>query len=260
MLTSFRVGDAELLVQPLVPNFWKHPNNNQWGSRFPETHGIWKTAAAERRLKSLVASEVAGQPVLTAEFDLPTVEATYRLQYTFGPAGQISVLAAYQPGSRKLPSLPRFGMQLAVPEKLSQVAYYGRGPQETYEDRKTGGELGIYQNIVVDLNHSYIRPQDVGNRSDVRWFSLLSPTGGGLKVLGPQPLSMSVWPFSLADLEAATHAYQLPRRDFNVVHIDWKLHGVGGDNSWGALTHPEYTLPANQPYEFEFLLQPITAP
>jgi len=91
----------------------------------------------------------------------------------------------------------------------------------------------------------------------VRWLTLTNDSGEGLKVVGTKPLSVSAWPFSLDDLAAAKHPHELPRRDFNVVHIDWKLNGVGGDNSWGAETHPEYTLSGNDAHEFEFVLLPV---
>ena len=137
------------------------------------------------------------------------------------------------------------------------MAWYGRGPHETYWDRKTGGEIAIYRGTVDKWNHAYIHPQDVGNRTDVRWLSLTNDSGWGLKISGPRPLSYSAWPFSLEDLARAKHPHELPRRDFNLLHVDWKLHGVGGDNSWGAKTHPEYTLSGNQSHELEFILQPV---
>ena len=102
----------------------------------------------------------------------------------------------------------------------------------------------------------YIRPQDNANRTDVRWVSFTDKSGFGLKVTGLQPLSVSAWPYTLEDLEKANHDYDLPRRDQMAIHIDWKLHGVGGDNSWGARTHPEYTLPGGKPYAYGFVLEP----
>ena len=108
--------------------------------------------------------------------------------------------------------------------------------------------------------HPYCRAQDTGNRSDVRWLTLTDSSGAGLRVTaGTEVVNFAVWPFTMADLEAATHSYQLPRRDALTVNIDHQLHGVGGDNSWGALTHPQYTLPGDKPYEYSFTLSPIAA-
>jgi beta-galactosidase len=148
-------------------------------------------------------------------------------------------------------------MTTALSAEFDRVAWYGRGPHETYWDRKTGGEIGLYQRSVEELLHPYIRAQDVGNRADVRWVAFTNSEGFGLKVTGHEPLNFSAWPFTAADLERATHDYQLPRRDRVTVNIDHQLHGVGGDNSWGARTHPEYTLPGGKPYRYTFTLSPV---
>ena len=255
-ITSYLVEGRELLASPLVPNFWKHPNNNQWGSGFPKRHGVWKHAAEQRQLVEIVANADGDPVTIEARFELPEVAAGYRLQYALGANGEIRVRAVYEPGDKKLPSLPRFGMLLAVPGEFDQVRWYGRGPHETYWDRKSGGEVAIYEADVDQWNHPYVRSQDVGNRTDVRWFSLTDGNQRGLQVRGGDLLSFSVWPFSLEDLVAARHPHELPDRDFNSVFIDWKLHGVGGDDSWGAWTHPQYTLPADQRHEYEFEISP----
>jgi len=217
----------------------------------------WKTAAERRDLTNISATISDGRPTIQAHFTLPVGQASYRLVYSFEALGRIRVNATYTPGADKVPTMPRFGMRLAVPRELDQISWYGRGPHETYWDRKTGGELAVYHNTVDYLNFPYIRPQDVGNRTDVRWVTLSSLSGLGLKVIGTQPLSVSVLPFSQEDLAQAQHPNELPRRNYNIVHIDWKLHGVGGDNSWGAKTHPDYTLSGNRPYEYEFVLTPL---
>jgi beta-galactosidase len=192
-----------------------------------------------------------------ATYELPAVQGAYNLNYVFEKGQNLRVQAKYDPGTEKAPTMPRFGMQLAVPREFNQIAWYGRGPHETYWDRKTGGEIAVYRDTVDAWNHAYIRPQDVGNRTDVRWMTLTNSSGVGLKIFGSKPLNCSAWPFSLEDLALARHPHELPRRDFNVLHIDWKLHGVGGDNSWGAKTHPEYTLRGDASYEYEFVLTPV---
>ena len=148
-------------------------------------------------------------------------------------------------------------MTCAVPGDLNKVRWYGRGPHETYWDRKTGGEIAIHELSVEEMVHPYVRAQDNANRSDVRWFTLTTTEGIGLKVTGQTPLNFATWPYTMQDLEQATHDYELPRRDTITVNIDHQLHGVGGDNSWGARTHPQYTLPGDQPYEYGFTLSPV---
>jgi beta-galactosidase len=102
----------------------------------------------------------------------------------------------------------------------------------------------------------YVRPQDTGNRTDTRWFTITNSRARGVKIVGAKPVSFSVWPYEMSDLEQAAHTYELPRRDTNRVFIDHKLHGVGGDNSWGARTHPEYTLAGENEYSFGFVISP----
>ena len=257
-LTSYRVGDVELLAEPLVPNFWKHPNNNQWGNKYPERHKVWKDAAEKRKLTKLETSDLNGHVVVEATYtNYPTVDATYRLRYDFQPGQKLALRASYEPSGERKPRIPRFGMQMAMPAEFNAVEWYGRGPFETYWDRKTGGEISLHRAKVDDWNFPYIYPQDVGNRTDVRWVTYTNDQGVGLKVTATKPLSTSAWPFSLEDLSKAKHPNELPRRDFNLVNIDWKLHGVGGDTSWGARTHREYTLSGRQPHEYEFVLSPV---
>lgn len=253
-VTSFVRRGRENLAEPLEPNFWKHPNNNQWGNNYPQRLGVWKDAAETRRLTSI--EKVAGSqpPAIRCEFQLPAVGAIYRLTYSAEPGGKLRVHAAYQPGEEPVAKIPRFGMRFAVPRRLSHVAWYGRGPHETYWDRKTGGLVSRHQANVAELNYPYIHPQDVGNRTDVRWFQLLAAAGDGLQVEGAPLINFSVWPFTLDDLQRAKHAHELPQRSFHTVHVDWQLHGVGGDDSWGARTHDQYTLAGDKPHSLEFVL------
>ena len=256
-LLRYDYDNRLLLREPLEPNFWKHPNNNQWGNQYEQRHKIWKAAASNRKLTSIKNSTVNGIVTINSDFELPVAGAKYKIEYAFHPDGQVRVRAAYKPSKKGLPAMPRFGMQTAISPSFGNIEWFGRGPHETYWDRKTGGEVAVYAAKVNDWNHPYIRPQVVGNRTDVRWMTLTGESGAGLKIVGARPLSVSVWPFSLTDLSNANHPHELPRRHFNTVHIDWKVHGVGGDNSWGARTHAQYTLPADKRYEYEFSLVPI---
>jgi beta-galactosidase len=188
---------------------------------------------------------------------LPVGNSKFTTTYTIRSDRSVTVTNEYEPGEGKIPLIPKFGMHTAIATDLNQVQWYGRGPQETYWDRKTGGEIGVYKGSVEDLLHPYVRPQDVGNRSDVRWVSFTNAEGFGLKVTGAEVFNFSAWPFTMADLEQANHDYELPRRDQITINIDHQLHGVGGDNSWGARTHAEYTLPGNQPYRYTVTLTPI---
>ena len=145
---------------------------------------------------------------------------------------------------------------MKVPSDLAIIKWYGRGPQENYPDRKTGYQVGLYQLYLDDFITDYAAPQDNANRSDVRWFSLSGQNGTGIKITGLQPLCFRAWPYSEEDLVQALHPYQLPDRDFINLNIDFTIHGVGGNDSWGARTLDKYTWPGNAPYSYGFILEP----
>jgi len=170
-------------------------------------------------------------------------------------SGDIVVDATLTPGGDNLPNLPRFGMQMAMPGRFNTLTWFGRGPHETYRDRKTGAAVGFYSGPVNEHIHTYVRPQENGNKSDARWMALTDRDGVGLIAVGMPTIDVSAWPYTMADLEKARHIHELPQRDTITVNIDYKQMGVGGDDSWGARTHREYTLPAKT-YRYRFRLTP----
>lgn len=258
-LTSFTHHGREYLHGPLEPNFWKVPNDNQYRNNYLQRLGPWRAAAAGRTVESTRASQPAPDHVrVTARMALPVKDAAYEMIYDVSGDARIHVTAEYQPPENTaMPKLPRFGMTFMMPEPYHQVTWYGRGPQETYPDRKTGGEIALHEHPVEEMVFAYIRPQDTGNRTDTRWFSLTDEVGFGLKLTGDEPINFSAWPFLLSDVEQAAHDYELPRRETTQVFIDSAIHGVGGDNSWGARTHEQYTLPGENAYSLRFTLEPL---
>ncbi len=256
-LCSYCVDGEELLAGALMPNFWKVPNDNQYRNDYLNRLGPWREAAKNRRVTSVIASKSEGSIDVVCEATLPVGSSQYQTRYTVTADGSVNVACRYEPGAAGLPWIPKVGMTCAVAGRLNQVRWYGRGPHETYWDRKTGGEIAIHQLNVEEMVHPYVRPQDNANRADVRWFTLTTKEGSGLKIVGQTPLNFSTWPYAVGDLEQATHDYALPRRDMTTVNIDHQLHGVGGDNSWGARTHPQYTLPGDQSYQYSFTLSPV---
>jgi beta-galactosidase len=158
-----------------------------------------------------------------------------------------------------MPLMPRYGITFSVPKRYDRVEWYGRGPHESYQDRKSGAEIAVHFEKVGGLVFPYVRPQDNGNRADTRSFTITDADGRGLRVSAVgDPVSFSAWPYTLDDLQDASHDYQLPRRDFNTVFVDTKLHGVGGDNSWGARTHPEYVLRGGEIRQLKLVIDPVT--
>lgn len=268
-ITSFIYKEKELIEAPLTPNFWRVPLDNdlelQWDRYFvvglagmPYRSYIWKWAGQYRIVKSVKAEQLKPQVVrITVDSALiPGIEANLKTVYTIFGSGDVFVENNFDPGDNtKLPELPRFGMQMAIPDELNTMTWYGRGPHETYWDRKTGAAVGIYSGPIEEQIHNYVKPQENGNKTDVRWVSWTNKDGFGLMAVGMPLLSVSAWPYTMYDLEKARHINELPERDTITVNIDYKQMGVGGDDGWGERPHPEYRLPA-KPYSYSFRLQP----
>ena len=169
--------------------------------------------------------------------------------------GQLQTEATYTPLCDTIPGIPKFGMRLRVPENFNSIDWYGRGPYENYPDRKTGSLIGKYNSGLEDFITRYPAPQDNANRCDVRWFSLSTGDTNLIRITGLQPMCFRVWPYSEDDLERTDHDYKLPVRDFININIDLNIHGVGGDDTWGAKTMEKYTIPGNKPYSYGFILE-----
>jgi beta-galactosidase len=259
-LDSFKAREKELLARPLVPSFWKVPNDNQYRSSYLRDVAPWRKAAAGRKVESFEAKGRAdGGAEVVVVSSLSVGGSRCRVAYSVDPSGVLTVELRYEPGEGRIPLLPKVGMQLGLPKGYDRIEWYGRGPQETYWDRKTGGEIALHARTLEEFIYAYLRPQDNANRTDVRWVRFLDASGEGIEAVGLVPLSVSAWPYTWEDLEAAKHDYELPRREFITVNLDWKLHGVGGDDSWGALTHREYTLAGNETHSYGFKLRAVGA-
>ena len=254
-LTSWIVNGKEMLKAPLEPYFWKPENDNQSAAHFAERTAIWKDAADKRIIKSI---RVAGRQVI-AKMSLP-VGADLTLTYDLKADGRIMVDMDYQPTATGIVTMPKFGMRMRLPADYTQIKYYGRGPWENYPDRKRSAFLGIYEMPLSEYETEYIHPQDNGNRCDIRWFEI-SPllqegTGGGhtLRIDGNQPLCIRAWDYGEENLEGVRHPNEIKRGRFVNLNIDLNIHGVGGADTWGKRTLTQYTIDANQPHHYSFIL------
>ena len=226
-LTSWIVDGKEVLQAPLEPYFWKPENDNQHAAHFAERTAMWK--------------EVRDVTV----------------KYTVINDHSIRVDIDYQPSSNDRPMMPKFGMRMRLPADYTQIRYYGRGPWENYPDRKRSAFLGVYEMPLSDYETEYIHPQDNGNRCDIRWFEIATQTsalGPRLCITGLQPLCIRAWDYGEEDLEGARHPNEIPRGRFVNLNIDLNVHGVGGADTWGKRTLPQYTIDGNQPHSYSFIL------
>ena len=223
-LTSWIVDGQEMLVAPLEPYFWKPENDNQHAAHFAERTAVWRKAT-DVTVKYIVIDERT-----------------------------IQVDVDYQPTGTNKPVMPKMGMRMRIPATFSKIEYYGRGPWENYPDRKRSAFLGRYQMPLSEFETEYIHPQDNGCRTDVRWFKI-SNRQKALSIKGCQPLCIRAWDYGEEDLEPAKHPHEILRRRFVNLNIDLNVHGVGGVDTWGQRTLPQYTIDGNKPYHYTFLLE-----
>lgn len=247
-----RLGD--LLKSPLTPNYWRAPIDNDRGNKMPNRQRVWRKVNESRRLVSLTFEQPAKVEAQWKSLDGKLIEnAIYEMKPSAALSVEFSIEAA-----DKLPDLPRIGMSTQVSSDLTNAEWFGRGPHETYWDRKSGAEVGLFRLPTSELHEAYVRPQENGNRSDVRWLALTNDNGKGLLVAGAPMFDFSVWPYELKDIPRAMHPHEFPKRDAQTLNIDYRQMGVGGDNSWGAQQHPQYRLPAGS-YGYRFLLRSYSA-
>ena len=258
-IESFKFLGGELMASPLVPNFWRPPIDNDNGNGMPRRLGAWRQAGPNRKVIAVKAEQVKPQVVrITAECTLPAVNnSKYTNTYTIYGSADVVVQSSIEPAGDGLPNMPRFGMQMAIRREFGMMSWLGRGPHETYWDRKTSGAVGLYSGAVSEQIHMYVRPQETGNKTDVRWLALTNGFGVGILAVGMPTLSVSAWPWTMQELESAKHTNDLAPAKAVTVNLDYRQMGVGGDDSWGARTHPEYTLPAKT-YSYRFLIRPYT--
>ena len=257
VIDSFVYKNKPLLAVGLTPNYWRAPTDNDIGNKMPNRCGIWKNAGPNRQTLDVKAVQLTPQAVrVTVKAKLDAKETALDTVYTVYGSGDVLIHQTLTPGS-DLPELLRIGMQAEMPGEFKTMTWYGRGPWESYWDRKTGAAVGVYTADVYKPDHIYVRPQENGNKSDVRWVTWTNARGLGLMAAGEPLINASAWPCTMADLEWARHINDVPSRDNVTINIDYQQMGVGGDNSWGARTHHQYTLPADKSYQWKVRLCPI---
>jgi beta-galactosidase len=242
-LTSYRMDETELVAMGPRPNFWRAPTDNDRGNDMPTRCAPWKAASGNWEITSSEIEKIGPAEVRVGFTGrLPDVGSTNEVVYTVFGNGEIAVDVSFTPGGAELPDLPRFGMQMEVTGGLETMTWYGRGPHESYWDRKEGARVGLWSGTVDKQFVDYSEPQENGNKTDVRWVSLTDDEGTGLLVIGEPLIAFSAHHYTTDDLEDAKYSWQMERRDDITLSIDMQQTGVGGDDSWGARTHDEYTI------------------
>ncbi|MEY9996272.1 beta-galactosidase [Streptomyces sp. V4I8] len=261
VITSYEARGTRLITSGPVPNFWRAPTENDRGNGQHTRNQTWRDAGDRRKVTDVTVRALRDKAVeIKVSGTLPTTtESTYSTTYTVFGNGEIKVDNTLHPGAASLPYIPEVGTMLFLPGRFERLRYYGRGPEENYLDRKDGTDVGVHSGTVSGQWTPYIRPQENGNKTDVRWIALTDRTGTGLLVSGEPLLEVNASHFTSEDLSSGVrHGYQLAPRDEVVLRVNHRQMGLGGDNSWGAHTHDEYKLFASRDYSYTYRLRPLT--
>lgn len=299
-LKSYVLDGKELLLAGPVPNFWRAPIDNDFGNGLDKRSRVWRKAGEQKTIKSATvkqpetqeiydltdvaqvpkmltatAKQVGNEVIVNFDFDLNNTKkqaiANYKANYTVLGNGEIIVNNSFKMLQDTLPEIVRFGVNLVMPREFDQMSWLGRGPHESYQDRKTSALVGLYSGAVADQYFAYIRPQENGNKTDVRWMTITNKEGLGFEFIGMPLISASASHQIMEDYESPDrtdgrvregqkmirrHTTDVKDRDLTSVNIDYKQQGVGGDDSWGAWTHDEYRL-KDKSYNYSFRICPL---
>ena len=274
-LTSYNFKGKELILSGPQPDFWRPPTDNDYGYDMDKLLGVWKKAG-ERTIvtKANISQPELGKILVTFNYDIPDLSGKkiggYTTTFAVFGSGDIVVKNQFSKLSDNIPEIPRMGMQMQLPEEFKNLKWLGRGPQENYVDRKTAADVGLYESTVADQYTPYIRPQENGYKTETRWLTLTNDNGSGVLISGDPLICFAALNNIHDDFEspgklskyrkdaksANTHMIDVKPRELVNLNVDLGQMGVGGDNSWGALIHPQYRLLAKK-YEYSFRLRPI---
>jgi beta-galactosidase len=274
-LTSFNYKGKELFKKGPEPDFWRPPTDNDYGYNMDRLLGVWKKAGERIAVtKANISQPELGKVIVTFNYDIPDAQGKkiggYATTFTIFGSADIIVKNQFSKLSDNIPEIPRMGMQMQLPEEFTNLKWYGRGPQENYADRKTAADVGLYESTVADQYTPYIRPQENGYKTDTRWLTLTNDNGNGVLVSGDPLICFAALNNIHDDFEspgklsqyrkdaktANTHIVDVKPRGFVNLNVDLGQMGVGGDNSWGALIHPQYRL-LEKKYEYSFRFRPV---
>ncbi len=261
-LTKYESNGLDLIKEgeALTPNFWRAPTDNDFGADLQHKYAAWKNPESE--LRSLEQHTANKQIVVEALYNLPKLAAKLALTYVINNAGALQVTQKLTTDkSADVSNLFRFGMQLPMPRSFETIEFYGRGPIENYADRNHCTDLGIYRQSVTEQFYPYIRPQENGNKTDIRWWRMLNQAGNGIEVVADTPFSASALHYTIDSLDEGLekqnrHSQEVEEAELTNFCIDKVQAGLGCEDSWGSIARPEYQLPYDD-YEFSFTVTPI---
>ena len=261
-LVRYQLNGEEILEEgeALKPNFWRAPTDNDYGAWLQKKYAAWKNP--EMKLTSFKQHSENKQVIVEVAYDMPSVSAQLNLTYVINNKGAIKVTQKMTADkSAKVANMFRFGMRMKMPRAFENVEYYGRGPIENYSDRNHCTDLAIYRQTVAEQFYPYIRPQENGTKTDIRWWKLLNAGGNGIQVIASAPFSASALHYTMESLDDGEkkdqrHSPEVDEANLTDFCFDKVQTGLGCENSWGWITRPEYQVPYGD-YEFTFIISPV---
>ncbi len=261
-MSKYVVDGTEMIAEEgmLTPNFWRAPTDNDYGANLQNKFRAWKKPTM--KLTSLKAEEKDGMILVNADYDMPDVKAKLAMTYVINGVGDVKVTEALttEKGA-DVSGMFRFGMQMQMPLAFSNIQYYGRGPIENYIDRNHSTRIGLYDQTVSEQFYPYIRPQETGTKTDVRYWKQLDNAGNGLEFKAAVPFSASALNYSIDSLDdgvskGQSHSPEVKKADYTNLLIDKIQMGLGCEDSWGRTARPEYLVPYGD-YTFTFVMHPV---
>lgn len=260
-LSKYNINGLEVLKEgaQITPNFWRAPTDNDYGAKLQNKYAAWKNPGL--KLISLNNRIDNGLAIVEAAYDMTNVSAKLYLTYVINNAGAIKITQKMVADKNaEVSPMFRFGMQMQMPQALNTIEYYGRGPGENYIDRNHSEQIGIYRQKVEDQSYSYIRPQETGTKTDIRWWKQINKSGNGVEFISETPFSASALNYTIESLDDGeekkqSHYQEIKRSDFTTLCIDKVQMGLGCVNSWGAVALSKYRIPYAD-YEFTFIISP----
>lgn len=261
-MSKYEVRGTEMINDggALTPNFWRAPTDNDYGANLQRRYAAWKNP--EIKLESLKSEMKDGLAYIYADYSMSSVKAKLNMTYVVNGDGAVKVTESMtvEKGA-EVSDMFRFGMQMQMPESFGSIEYYGRGPIENYSDRNHSTFLGVYNQTVADQFYPYIRPQENGTKTDIRYWKQLNNAGNGLEIIAEQPFSASALNYSIESLDGGpwkenTHSPEVEKAGYTNLVIDKLQMGLACENSWGAMPLPKYRVPYED-RSFSFILKPV---
>jgi beta-galactosidase len=279
-ITSIDYGHGNILIKGIEANFWRATTDNDFGYNMPKRLKAWKEATDGQELSDFMLEsgktkqaidvlKIAENPFkvegdalkIVSTYNLAGVNGQVGITYDINDRGEIRVTTQLGNLGDDSPVLPRFGSNFIIKNEYQQVHWYGRGPHENYQDRKTSALVGNYEAQVGDLYYPYIRPQENGNRADIRWVSFTNQEGKGIEIFAPDVFEFSAHhqynsDFDSGETKQQRHTFDIKKRDLVNINIDYRQMGVGGDNSWGHMALEQYQI---QPRDlsYSYVIRPL---